>query len=232
MREIASKAAALRARADNGARAVPAVLAALEAGGVAVAAVTVARPSLDDVYLRYAGRTFCADADRGGGSDDRAVRARPRYMTAPPARAAAPAVVDRVTLVQPIIWLLLFGALFKASSTSPGFARDNYIEFLAPGHRRDDGAVLGGLGGHADDRGPRARRHRPLPGHARAARLADRGAAAAGQLEIVIQSVIIVGLALVAGATFPGGIEGVLVLIVLAILIGAIVRRALATGSR
>jgi ABC-2 type transport system ATP-binding protein len=48
----------LRARADAGARAVPAVLAALEAANVPVAAVTVSRPSLDDVYLRHAGRTF------------------------------------------------------------------------------------------------------------------------------------------------------------------------------
>jgi ABC-2 type transport system ATP-binding protein len=48
----------LHARADNGARAVPAVLQALEAGGIPVSAVTVARPSLEDVYLRYAGRTF------------------------------------------------------------------------------------------------------------------------------------------------------------------------------
>jgi ABC-2 type transport system ATP-binding protein len=48
----------LHARADNGARAVPAVLQALESEGIPVAAVTVARPSLDDVYLRYAGRTF------------------------------------------------------------------------------------------------------------------------------------------------------------------------------
>ena len=53
----------LRARADAGARAVPAVLAALEAAGLPVAAATVSRPSLDDVYLRHAGRTF-AEAER------------------------------------------------------------------------------------------------------------------------------------------------------------------------
>jgi len=51
---------ALRARSDDGARAVPHVLQALEAGGVQVTSVTVARPSLDDVYLRHAGRTFDA----------------------------------------------------------------------------------------------------------------------------------------------------------------------------
>jgi ABC-2 type transport system ATP-binding protein len=60
--DVAVEARALRARADNGARAVPAVLAALEAEGVKVASVTVSRPSLDDVYLRYAGRAF-SEAD-------------------------------------------------------------------------------------------------------------------------------------------------------------------------
>jgi ABC-2 type transport system ATP-binding protein len=39
---------------------VPAVLAALDSHGVPVASVTVARPSLDDVYLRFAGRSFAA----------------------------------------------------------------------------------------------------------------------------------------------------------------------------
>ena len=48
----------LHARAEDGARTVPAVLAALEGAELAVASVTVARPSLDDVYLRFAGRTF------------------------------------------------------------------------------------------------------------------------------------------------------------------------------
>jgi ABC-2 type transport system ATP-binding protein len=60
IREVAVNGRALHARADDGARAVPAVLAALEGIGVPVASVTVARPSLDDVYLRYTGRTFSA----------------------------------------------------------------------------------------------------------------------------------------------------------------------------
>jgi ABC-2 type transport system ATP-binding protein len=34
------------------------VLAALQAHGIRAAAVTLARPSLDDVYLRHAGRAF------------------------------------------------------------------------------------------------------------------------------------------------------------------------------
>jgi ABC-2 type transport system ATP-binding protein len=48
----------LRARARNGSVAIPAVLTALDANGVKAASVTLARPSLDDVYLRHAGRTF------------------------------------------------------------------------------------------------------------------------------------------------------------------------------
>ncbi|MDT4929784.1 MAG: type transport system ATP-binding protein [Pseudonocardiales bacterium] len=58
LREIAAEGSRLRARADSGARAVPAVLAALDGAGVDVTSVTVARPSLDDVYLRHVGRAF------------------------------------------------------------------------------------------------------------------------------------------------------------------------------
>ena len=63
LRDVTVDGRTLRARADDGARAVPAVLATLDSHGVAVASVTVARPSLDDVYLRYAGRTF-GEADQ------------------------------------------------------------------------------------------------------------------------------------------------------------------------
>jgi ABC-2 type transport system ATP-binding protein len=58
VREIVLDGRSLHARVDDGARAVPGVLAALDANGVPVASVTVARPSLEDVYLRHAGRTF------------------------------------------------------------------------------------------------------------------------------------------------------------------------------
>jgi ABC-2 type transport system ATP-binding protein len=48
----------LRARAGDGSTAVPAVLSALESHGVRAASVTLARPSLEQVYLRHAGRAF------------------------------------------------------------------------------------------------------------------------------------------------------------------------------
>ena len=62
VRDVAMESRTVRARADVGARALPSVLAALEAKGMKVTSVTVARPSLDDVYLRYAGRAF-SEAD-------------------------------------------------------------------------------------------------------------------------------------------------------------------------
>jgi ABC-2 type transport system ATP-binding protein len=71
IRDVTVDGRSLRARADHGARAVPAVLAALESAGVGVASVAVSRASLDDVYLRYTGRTFQA-AEAAAGRDDSA----------------------------------------------------------------------------------------------------------------------------------------------------------------
>jgi ABC-2 type transport system ATP-binding protein len=58
VREVSVSGTQLSARADDGATAVPALLTALERAGVAVHGITAARPSLDDVYLWYAGRRF------------------------------------------------------------------------------------------------------------------------------------------------------------------------------
>jgi ABC-2 type transport system ATP-binding protein len=55
----------LRARADVGATALPLALALLDEAGFRVSSATVARPSLDDVYLNHTGRTFA----RAQGSD-------------------------------------------------------------------------------------------------------------------------------------------------------------------
>src|SRR4051794_35096249 len=38
-----------------------------------------------------------------------------------------------ITLVQPLIWLLLFGALFKAVTKIPGFGGGSYLDYLTPG---------------------------------------------------------------------------------------------------
>jgi ABC-2 type transport system ATP-binding protein len=63
--EIGLEGSIVRARADHGASAIPAVLNALEQEGISVASVTLARPSLDDVYLRYAGHVYRDEANDG-----------------------------------------------------------------------------------------------------------------------------------------------------------------------
>ncbi len=68
VRELTRTSGVLRARVDDGAVALPEVMAALDAASLRLAAVTVARPSLDDVYLRYAGRAFgSADGTESAG---------------------------------------------------------------------------------------------------------------------------------------------------------------------
>jgi ABC-2 type transport system ATP-binding protein len=59
--EVNLEGQVLRARVPNGAQAIPLILGALDNAGIAVASVTTARPSLDDVYLHYTGRDFSAE---------------------------------------------------------------------------------------------------------------------------------------------------------------------------
>jgi ABC-2 type transport system ATP-binding protein len=66
--EVTIDGPSLRARARDGGSAIPALIATLETAGVGVAAVRLSRPSLDDVYLRYAGRAFAASGPDGEGA--------------------------------------------------------------------------------------------------------------------------------------------------------------------
>ena len=58
VRDMTIEAHLLRARVDSGAQALPVVLTALEEAGIRAHSAAISRPSLDDVYLRYAGRSF------------------------------------------------------------------------------------------------------------------------------------------------------------------------------
>jgi len=58
VRDVVIAGRSVSARSDDGAAAVPVVLAELQRAGVNAASVAVARPSLDDVYLRLTGRRY------------------------------------------------------------------------------------------------------------------------------------------------------------------------------
>jgi ABC-2 type transport system permease protein len=126
-----------------------------------------------------------------------------------------------ITLVQPIIWLLLFGALFKAITRIPGFHGGSYIDFLTPGvvvMLAVFSAGWSGMGFVEDINAGVMDRMLTTP--------VWRGALNAGTViysafVVAIQTAIIVGLALADGAHFTGGVGGVLLMILVAGLLAA-----------
>jgi ABC-2 type transport system permease protein len=124
-------------------------------------------------------------------------------------------------VVQPVIWLLLFGALFKAVAHIPGF-HGSYVNFLTPGVVMMLAVFSAGWTGMAfveDMQGGVMDRTLAAP--------VWRGALHAGTLVyaavvVACQTVVIVLLALLLGADFKGGPGGVLLLILVAALLAAV----------
>ena len=127
-----------------------------------------------------------------------------------------------ITLVQPIIWLLLFGALFKSVTQIPGFHGGSYIEFITPGviaMLAVFSAGWSGMGFVEDINAGVMDRMLATP--------AWRGALNTGTVIyaaflVALQTVIIILLALADGARFSGGAAGVLLMIVVAALLAAV----------
>jgi ABC-2 type transport system ATP-binding protein len=65
VRDVVIAGRDVSARSDDGAAAVPIVLAELQRAGVNAVSVAVARPSLDDVYLRHTGRRYSESESPG-----------------------------------------------------------------------------------------------------------------------------------------------------------------------
>jgi ABC-2 type transport system permease protein len=125
------------------------------------------------------------------------------------------------SLVQPMVWLLLFGALFQTIVDIPGFGSDNYIQFIAPGvvvMTAFFGAGWTGMPVIEDiDRGVI---DRFLVSPVRRSSLIA-GRLAAGSVMFTIQALIIIILALITGASFENGVLGVAILVAVSILVAA-----------
>jgi ABC-2 type transport system permease protein len=125
-----------------------------------------------------------------------------------------------ITLVQPVIWLLLFGQLFKQVAELPGFTTGSYIAFLTPGIVVMTALFSNGWAGMGFIQDmERGVLDRMLVSPAR------RGSLIAGQLgyqavATVIQSLVILGLGFLAGARFPGGPAAMALFLVCAVLLG------------
>jgi ABC-2 type transport system permease protein len=127
-----------------------------------------------------------------------------------------------ISLVQPVIWLLLFGALFERTADIPGFAGGSYIEFLTPGvvvMLAISSAGWVGMGFIEDINRGTMDRLLVSPIWRGALNL---GSVAQSVLSIVIQSMIVIGLSLAVGAHFHNGVAGVAVLVAVAGLLGAV----------
>jgi ABC-2 type transport system permease protein len=126
-----------------------------------------------------------------------------------------------ITLIQPVIWLLLFGALFKAVTEIPGFGAESYIDFLTPGvvvMLAVSSAGWTGMGFIEDIDGGVMDRMLASPVWRGALNL---GSVVQAVTTILVQTALIVLLALALGANYTNGLGGVLVLVLVAALLGA-----------
>jgi len=135
------------------------------------------------------------------------------------AQFRSPALIA-FTLVQPAIWLLLFGQLFQGVVRLPGFGDTSYIAFLTPGIVMMTALTSSGWNGTSfiTDLDRRAM-------HWMLASPERRGALIAGTLisnatSTAIQALLVFGIGLAAGARYDGGVTGFLVTVAAAVLVG------------
>jgi ABC-2 type transport system permease protein len=126
-----------------------------------------------------------------------------------------------ITLTQPLIWLLLFGALFKAVTRIPGFGSGSYVDYLTPGivvMLAVSSSGWTGMGFIEDIGSGIMDRVLASPVWRGALNL---GSVAQAVLTVLIQTLLIVLLGLLLGADYAGGVGGVLVLMLVATLLAA-----------
>jgi ABC-2 type transport system permease protein len=125
-------------------------------------------------------------------------------------------------VVQPAIWLFLFGSLFRKVIDIPGFAyHGSYLAYMVPGmvamNAMSNNMWAGMTMIEEIDRGT-LNRFLVTP----ASRLAIMNASVVEQaVSTVVQTLIIVGLAMAGGARYPG-VGGVAVVTLAAILVGVL----------
>jgi ABC-2 type transport system permease protein len=125
-----------------------------------------------------------------------------------------------ITLIQPMIWLLLFGRLFESVTRIPGFAGGtSYLEFLAPGVVAMTALFSAMWAGtvYIDDM-QRGVMDRLLASPVRRGAMMN-GTLVYQSLTSTVQTVIVLVVAFLAGARFAGGLLGVAVTLLAACLL-------------
>lgn len=127
-----------------------------------------------------------------------------------------------ISLIQPVIWLFLFGNLFQRVVELPGFGTTSYLDYLVPGVVVMNALAVNMWAGMSTlDEINQGTLNRFLT--TPVSRLAIiNGNVAEQAVGTTFQSGVIVLLGWLAGATFPGGIGGVLLLVALAVMLGTV----------
>ncbi|MEU3465029.1 ABC transporter permease [Streptomyces sp. NPDC006733] len=127
-----------------------------------------------------------------------------------------------ITLVQPVIWLFLFGSLFRRVVELGGFGTTSYLDYLVPGvvvMSALSSSMWAGMGTLEEIE--RGTLNRFLVTPVSRAALMNANVVQQG-ISTALQSVVIVLLGKLGGADYPGGATGLLVLVVAAILLGTV----------
>ncbi|MEV4974366.1 ABC transporter permease [Streptomyces scopuliridis] len=127
-----------------------------------------------------------------------------------------------ISLIQPVIWLFLFGNLFKRVVELGGFGTTTYLDYLVPGI-----VVMSALGSSmwagmgTLEEIERGTLNRFLTTPVSRSALMNANVVQNG-ISTACQSVIIVLLGLLGGARYPGGEGGLIVLVAASILLGTV----------
>jgi len=128
-----------------------------------------------------------------------------------------------IGLIQPVIWLFLFGQLFRRVVDIPGFgAGGSYLTYLIPGivvMNAMNGSMWAGM--NAMEEIDRGTLNRFLVSPARRVALMNANVVEQA-VTTTVQTVIILVLGLAGGARYPGGVAGAAVVAVASILIGTV----------
>lgn len=127
-----------------------------------------------------------------------------------------------MSLAQPMIWLFLFGELFKKVVELPGFGAQSYLDYIVPGVVIMNAVSLNSFAGMATmDEIERGTLNRFLVTPVRRSAIANAGVVEQA-LSTAFQSLVIILLGWAAGAHYPGGAAGLAVLVAASVLIGVV----------
>jgi ABC-2 type transport system permease protein len=137
------------------------------------------------------------------------------------AQLRQPAVLV-ITLVQPMVWLFLFGNLFRRVVELPGFGASSYLDYLVPGvvvMNAVSSSMWAGMG--TIDEIDRGTLNRFLVTPMRRSAVLNANVIVQA-LTTAFQSLVIVLVGRAAGAVYPGGLLGPAALVVVSVLLGTV----------